>query len=472
MSIYSRIIDDIGKGFAINYWALTQEEKEAVANRKMFIGEQQEQLVVGAGKTNDNVMANVVGLNINRSVSHVLYGGVEFDLGEGMEAQQEYLDNLWEVNQKLLTLTNGEIDASVYGTGYIKIIPNGEVDPYTNEQYPRLVVLNPEYLRINTDTEDMGKIESYVVEYSVSDEFGQTTYRETTRRAKETDSSIDDAGNVTPIPSDTWIIVYEKKSDQISNRWETWKPTLQWPYNFPPIIHWQNQPNISDVYGVSDMRDVKKLQDKLNFSYSNTQKIVRLQANKQLWARGMSAEQITVGIDKIIKLVGPDSDVGVLDTSADIPGTLSYSLALRQTIADIMREVDITSITDKLGALTNFGLRVLYSDSLAKNDLKRMLLGEMLEELNRRLLVLAGNEGEASRPGEVVWHDPLPSNRVEDIAADAVLLSNGLVSKQTLSEKYGYDWEAEQERIAGEKGSQDNAIGAALLRSFPGIGTP
>ncbi len=130
------------------------------------------------------------------------------------------------------------------------------------------------------------------------------------------------------------------------------------------------------------------------------------------------------------------------------------------------RQPFLLGMADKLGALTNFGLRVLASDSLDKCNTKRMFFGEMLTELSRRLLVLAGIQ---AVPCDIVWGDPLPRNKAEDIQADLELLAAGVVSKQTLSEKYGYDWEAEQERITEEKTTGDNAIGAALLRSFPPI---
>ena len=465
MSIFDNIFDRIGRSTA--YW-LMQDNPGAVKNREYYSGRQNKQLVVKSGKTDDNILANLVGLAVDRSVAHTFAGGVEFDLGEGAEAQQEYIDNLWEVNHKDLLLVDAGISGAVYGTGYIKIAPDGKLDPYTNALYPRLIVLNPEFMTIEVDEQDSSEIEAYIIKYTISEEDGATVYRETTRRANE-----DDAGDTEEYQADTWVVVFEKQRDMVSGvNWETISKT-GWPYDFPPIINWKNQPSLNNVYGSSDLDDILLLQDKNNFVLSNLQKMVRLQAHKQMWGRGIGdKDQLNVGPDQLIKLSGQDAELGFLDLTADITGSLAYAQDLRQMLFDITREVDISSITDKLGALTNFGLRVLYSDSLAKVDIKRMLFGEMLEELNRRLLVLAGNEGEASRPGEVVWHDPLPSNRSEDIQADAELLANGLVSKQTLSEKYGYDWEAEQERIAGEKGSQDNAIGAALLRSFPGIGTP
>jgi hypothetical protein len=198
---------------------------------------------------------------------------------------------------------------------------------------------------------------------------------------------------------------------------------------------------------------------------------VRLQQHKQPWGRGIGKDDVLdVGPDTLIKLRGENAQIGVMDFQTDIAGSLLFSKDLRQTLFDVAREVDITSITDKLGALTNFGLRVLYTDALGKCDTKRMLFGEALLELNRRLLVLAGYEGELSRPGEIKWHDPLPVNVIEKFQAQSEELANGTVDKQTIAEENGRDWETIQTRLNDEKAAGDNAIGAALMRSFPGIG--
>jgi hypothetical protein len=79
-------------------------------------------------------------------------------------------------------------------------------------------------------------------------------------------------------------------------------------------------------------------------------------------------------------------------------------------------------------------------------------------------------EGELSRPGEIKWQDPLPVNVLEKFQGQSTELANGTVDKQTIAEENGRDWETIQTRLNDEKAGTDNAIGAALMRSFPGIG--
>ena len=95
--------------------------------------------------------------------------------------------------------------------------------------------------------------------------------------------------------------------------------------------------------------------------------------------------------------------------------------------------------------------------------LKRSLLfGEALREINRRVLTMNGMNPD---PGDVVWSDILPTNVQEEINVLTSDLGNGLVSKQTASERRGYDWKSEQERMQEEAAAGDN-VGAAVLRLF------
>lgn len=449
-NVANRIVDSMGGN------------DESKTRRHYYTGDQKRQLAVKPHKTDDNLIVNLVGLAVDRSVSHVLAGGVEFDLSEANtesdNVQQTYIDDVWAVNKKQLLLLNLVINSSVFGTGYVKIVPDGLTDPYTGKQYPRLIALNPEYLTINADPQDQERVISYVVEYKI----GETGYRETTRLARADDYEIPPADLV------TWIIVNEI---QEGNRpWEIVNKQ-DWPYNFPNIVHGKNLPSLNSVYGSSDIDDILGMQDKSNFTISSIQKQVRLQSHKQPWGRGIGKEdKLDVGPDTLVQLRGETAELGILDFQTDIAGSLEFSKDLRQTLFDVAREVDITSITDKLGALTNFGLRVLYTDALGKCDTKRMLLGEALLELNRRLLVLAGHEGELSRPGEIKWEDPLPVNVLEKFQGQAEELAMKTVSAQTICEENGRDWETEQARMQEATAKTDNATGAAILRAFNPIG--
>jgi hypothetical protein len=116
-----------------------------------------------------------------------------------------------------------------------------------------------------------------------------------------------------------------------------------------------------------------------------------------------------------------------------------------------------------LGALTNFGLRVLFYDSIAKLNTKQELYGEALQELNHRLLVVG--EKSPTDGGAVVWPDTLPENETEEVQGLQFDLGAGIVSKQTAARDRGYDWEVEQERMDEERAGE-GSLGELFLRQF------
>jgi hypothetical protein len=169
----------------------------------------------------------------------------------------------------------------------------------------------------------------------------------------------------------------------------------------------------------------------------------------------------------------PDAKVYNLEMGSDLASSRAFANDLRQSIFDISREVDISSMGDKLGALTNFGLHVLYTDALDKNDTKRSLYGDALLELNRRLLVIAGWEMMDSYPGYIQWGEAMISNVLEDMQADQLALGMGVIDKETITRKYedryGVDYEQIQANMAEESNranAQNADIGAQILRNF------
>jgi hypothetical protein len=123
----------------------------------------------------------------------------------------------------------------------------------------------------------------------------------------------------------------------------------------------------------------------------------------------------------------------------------------------------LSTIKDRLGQLTNFGLRVLYKDALDRLAVKRALYGDALIETNRRLLELSG--AGPDRQTALHWPDPLPENAVELRQAAKLDQELDIASKETIAATLGYDWAVEQERKAAEA-TQEGDVGTAILRAF------
>lgn len=132
------------------------------------------------------------------------------------------------------------------------------------------------------------------------------------------------------------------------------------------------------------------------------------------------------------------------------------------------------SIGDNLGQLTNFGLRVLYSDAVDKNETKRWLYADALKELNRRLLVLTDKwKGAETDPGDVIWGEALIINVMEEMETDQLALNMKVVDLETVTRRYesryGVAYDDIQKKLAEQTkaaNANNSNIGAEILRRF------
>ncbi len=440
---------------------------------RYYSGDQRPQLKTAVGKTDDNIFQNWIGLAVDRSVSRLYRGGVKFQLPEDATKQQEYIDRVWDLNKKEILLYQDALHGTVYGTPYLKIRPNALIDPYTGDVFPKLTSIDPEIIRFKTHPQDMDEVLYYCIKYKI----GEVAFWEITHRS-DIEYAIDNNGDIQYqyIVSESAVVWIVDEWKQVGGGARELISRTNWDYDFPPIIHQKNLPSLKSQYGDSDIDDAINIQDKSNFVVSNTAKIVKFFAHPETVGTGFAVKEMTQldgAVGSFRAIPNENAKVFNLEMESDLASSHNLSLYLRQSIFDISREVDISSMSDKLGALTNFGLQVLWSDAIDKNDTKRQLYGDKLKELNRRILVLANFTGEQSNPGDVVWGNPLPVNIVEEIATDEKAINMQIVDRETVAKRYqtryGVDYETIKANIAKEQ-KENNAnndnIGASILRQF------
>lgn len=453
--------DNMMKTLAYTIAGYITSDDKASRRRDYYTGDHPEQLKVKNGAYNDNVTMNYLGLTIARDVSRLFKGGITFNLPDGSTKQSDYLTTVWDTNKQEQLLYQLGLNGAVYGTPYVKIVPDGIINKLTDVVVPRLIALDPEITRVETDKFDVDEPERYLIEFTID----ETSYLEVTRKIK-----ADDLPGAPEAPG-TWMVEHFIMPKGKS-KWEidTKQPPYEWPYDFPPIIHWKNLPSLKahlGCYGQTDAEWAAGIQDKLNFADSNINKTIRLMAAPPTIATGVRKEpEFGTGPGSFTWFSEPDAKVFNLQANADITGSRAWSGDLQSAIFQLSREVP-PAVVQQLGSgLTNFVMRVIWADALDKTDTKRELYGDAILEINRRLLVLAGYKGPASDPGLIVWGDPLPVNPVEKMAEDKFLLDNKLASKETIAKHYDIDYQAEKSIIDTEEAGSTNNIGTFLVNQF------
>lgn len=388
------------------------------------------QLMVRNGQFDDNLGLNFVGLIANRINSQMFGQGMTLDFeGDTETPQEQYISGALDANHEEILFHRAGLSASESGTGYLYILPEGVVGE-DGKVYPRLQLLDPALVTMDTLPEDYEIVIRYTVQYKFMDGDKEKARRKVIEHEPE---------------APTWTI-RDWVQDSRSTRWELVNEEV-WPYDFPPIIHWQNMPSVASCYGEPDIdASMLALQDRINFLSSNISKLIRYYAHPLRYAVNVGeAKRSDMGPDEMVRITGADADIRQLEALGDLASSLQFFTMLRQVIFANARVVDIDSIQDKLGSLTNFGLRVLYQDNLNQIATKREIFGDMVEELARRLQILNGMQ-----PVEchVVWPDFLPVNEIEQQQAIRGDIELGLVSLETAQRERGYDPEQEAERMA------------------------
>jgi len=487
------IVSWLAGGMSPEASADEKRAKSELTLREYFAGIHPRQMTVKSGEADDNITLSFTTLVVDRTVSRLFGAPITFDLpGEETTPQDETLAKIWNANKQAILLHKLAQFGAIYGHCYVKIVPEGvESQAKENELLPRLVALNPLYMRMDADPTDLERIIRYVLQFTYQLANGDRESRReitelvtaaqmiATARVRAAKKAEADYGQDVGAREAAIAQAEADAKPGAKNHWEisrsilrkdgNWMPdgeTEVWEYEFAPIVSWQNLPLADSIYGQSDIEGILELQDRINFCEGNIGKIIRHHAHPHVWLKGAQmGDRTEWGPENYMSFKSEGAEVKSLEMSSDLASSRAFGLDLRQSLFDISRTVDITSIVDKIGQVTNLGLRILFKDEMDKLASKRLLYGDALAELNRRLLILSGFTGADADGGVVIWPDPLPTDEMAKAQALQVELGMGTVSKETIATELGRDWAQEEERIA-KQGAATTNLGAAILKTF------
>lgn len=429
-AIFTSLIDVLGRD--------EQSRVEVMRKRwETYYGNISPALKVKPGAVNDNVRINYARMIVDKGISFLFGQEVGFEIDEIEETEAEqWLDAVWAQNRKMSLLQNAALVGGVTGHVFIKIVPA--------QSYPRLVVVDSETVTVNLAPDDAQQILSYQISYTSQDP--KTGKPVGIRQVIERDGMrwriVDQVGNLERL---TWSTVNE----------------AVWPYEFSPIVDCQNLPAPGEFWGQSDLEDdVVEIIRAINFIASNTARIIRFHAHPKTWGRGFAAKDLRIGMDETIILPGENAELRNLEMQSDLASSLRYLDILRQALHEISRVPEVaTGNLDRAGALSGLALQILYQPLLEKTNTKRLLYGDMLVELNRRLLAIGGF-GDALYTA-LHWQEMLPQDPMQERQAALIDLQLG-VSQDTLLQRLGYDPDLERQK----REAASAEIGEQILTAF------
>ena len=458
---------------------------------KFYDGDHKRFLKTRLDGVDDNVVINFCGVLIDRSVSRLFGDSVRGDLvkmdvrdkaekdletakleeGEkstsGKDSREvearEFLNAIFDRSGGLQRVYNRiGVYGAVGGHYFIKLL--------MEDDGPRVVILDPSITSILVMPDDRDKVLAYKVEYETmrKDTHGKimdATFRQITGYDPDTGGwEVADFVRLNHAQEDNPDS--SKSLDDTSSRpkWVQENETDVW--EVCPIMDGQNLPNANDVYGKSDMDNVTGLNDEINFLMSNVNKIVRFQGHPRTIGIGVDASGIQeTAIENFWSIPGatPDeAEVFNLEMKSDLAAIFGFFQVIREAFWTIGREADPATFKEKIGNVTNFGLRVLFLDALNKLGQKRQSYGPALVRLVESLFNLGSFDGMTV---DILWGDPLPSDPREAVETLTIEHDLGIVSKETAAQERGRNWMEEEQRISKER-EEEESVNTKFMRNM------
>lgn len=396
---------------------------------------------------NDNVILAKIDQLADKCVSFLFGDGVTFNADPTStedDPTDQAIAELWQANRGNLLLHKLGLNGAIAGHVAVRIEPR-------EGDYPRIVAINPAHLSVFWDETDMERVLWYRLQYRYQNGSG-----------KRVDYVNGSALGGSP---EQWI-EYPYTIDAQSAQWRPDGGARLLPWPWCPIVDWQNMPIPIDYYGADDVSKALRLNDALNFVASDYTRILKHHGHPRTIGIGMDAADVVaseVGGFWTVNKPATEASVFNLEMASDLAAARELMAVLNAEIWQSGRMIDPQTLKDKVGDLTNFGLRVLYVDVLRKTETKRLLYAEGLEAINQRCLELMGKAAPAQIA--VVWPDVLPTNEVERSTAVIAELGAGIIDKQTSRDLLGLDNEQIEERLEEEKSTEDT-LGTRLLSAF------
>lgn len=414
---------------------------------KYYDGDHHQPLKVEPGETDDNVIINLCGRIVDKTVEFMgvpksieLPGGVDnVEQGGKLVTQrssdQTALDLFWQYNDIESFVEDTVQSGSIAGHVFLRLINDAA------ENEVKVALLDPRLVQVFWNINNTKQLLWYRLQWQVD--------RRTAMRQDIVPNWMLSDAPMYDSESEWTIFEYSQTGGR--KRWDLVQDE-KWEYPFAPIVDWKNRRRAHEYYGATDLRQ-PGLNDAINFTASNIGRILKFHAHPKTVGTGFTAEQLeATSVDSFWTVPDKEAKVQNLEMQSDLSSSLNFLQLLRSEFFSQHRVLDISSVKDKLGQITNFGVRMLFSDQLDNIESKRCVYGPGLGEVSRRVLVIM-NKARDMQP-TVNWDDPLPVNRLEMLQAAQLEQGLGTASTQTLAQDLGRDYTAEKDKLAEEAATQ------------------
>jgi hypothetical protein len=393
---------------------------------KAYDGDAPKPLRTERGEPDDNVRLDYARLIVDKGVSFLAgKGGVTIQVQDDSAAALVALDQAWPEERRHLDLHNLAVNGAVTGHAWIRLYETGRVQ-----------VLDPANVTAEWDGDDIEQATRLIVSWDTLDDQGLGVAR---RHVIEPDN---------PASPASWSITVQDTDEH--GTWRTLR-THPWPHRYPPLVGCQNLPSPNTYYGAADLEPaVLDLLEQIEAVASDMRRLVRFHGHPTPIVFGEDSsriQELDVSIGGMLCIPSETARLGQLQV-AELGSSSTLYDVLKTALLETTRTPKIAlGDTTNAGPVTGVALKVEYEPIIEKTETKRLTYGALLRQTAERVLDLTGHPGMGV---SLSWPELTPSDPQGETASNEAELRMGVVSKQTVAEKRGHDWQQESQRIGDE----------------------
>lgn len=365
----------------------------------------------------DNITINVTKQTVDRTLSFLFPDMPILQLDpNGTSPTEIWLNAAFRYNGGAFFLSSLGHKGALSGHNYVKVLP-----PVDGSEFPRMVSMNPVVPITFWRADDPGIIVWHELRWTVGKQ-----------------EMLQDYINM----SDHWIISQWQRATG-RGAWSRMREDIVWDNTIPPIIAWPHMPDPDSYYGKGEISDNSiMLNDSINRVASDIGKILRYHASPRTIAIGVTSAEIKQsGISKLWTIQNENAKVINLEMQSDLASSTAFLQFLNDMFLAQARVVIMRGTVKDFQRVTNTGIRAVFLDMIAKNELLRWTYGTGLQNIAQAVLVL-GNKTVGQKP-TITWTDPLPSDELEEVNKLDIEQRNGWISPESASKLLGHEWETE-----------------------------
>lgn len=349
----------------------------------------------------------------------------------------DYLNDVWEDNDRDILITELGQTKSVTGDAWVKVqyeAPEDLDDPF--EEYPkgriRLSVTPTQYVFPTFDNHDKDRLNELLIMYPIEKETQTGILFHRTRKE-------------TVVYKELWtkdeIVVFEGKTeiDRMPN-----------PYGLIPFVQIKNFPIAGRSYGIGDIDDLIPLNTEYNLKRSDVSEIIDYHSAPITIVYGAKIGNLEKGANKVWGGLPKDAKVDNLKLDGDLVASANYIADLKTSMCEVGGVPE--TVLGGASAISNtsgVALQYINLPLIERTRVKRLSTQKGLAKVNKLILFISLKEGLIEKPegvemrnflyNEVTLPDTLPKDELLELQQIQTEMTLGMECRHGAMERMGKD---------------------------------